>query len=99
MPDMFRAHPVETRIFLVLLLMIAGLSLTTDTFLTLGNITSLLNNNAVNLIWAVGLLVVLIAGALYLAGPLAPSRDVEPLRDEIALHSDRGGRPDRNGLR
>ncbi|MEM1360754.1 MAG: ABC transporter permease [Pseudomonadota bacterium] len=68
-----RDYPVETRLFFVLLAMCVGLSLATDTFLTLGNITSLLNNNAVNLIWAVGLLVVLIAGGIDISFAVAAS--------------------------
>ena len=60
----FRANPVETRLAAVLIAMFIGLSLLSDQFLTLGNLTSLANNNAVNLIWAVGLLVVLIAGGI-----------------------------------
>ena len=59
-----RANPVETRLGAVLIVMFIALSLLSDHFLTLGNLTSLANNNAVNLIWAVGLLVVLIAGGI-----------------------------------
>ena len=59
-----RAYPTETKLFLVLSLLFIALSLTSDSFFTLGNLTSLLNNNAVNVIWAVGLLVVLIAGGI-----------------------------------
>ncbi|NOD89870.1 MULTISPECIES: ABC transporter permease [unclassified Ruegeria] len=73
MRDHFRTHPVEARLSVVLLLMIFGLSLGTDTFLTMGNVTSLLNNNAVNLIWAVGLLVVLIAGGIDISFAVAAS--------------------------
>ena len=73
MPEVFRTHPVEARLSVVLLLMVLGLSLMTDTFLTLGNITSLLNNNAVNVIWAVGLLVVLIAGGIDISFAVAAS--------------------------
>ena len=73
MRDLFRTYPVEARLSVVLLLMVLGLSLATDTFLTLGNITSLLNNNAVNLIWAVGLLVVLIAGGIDISFAVAAS--------------------------
>lgn len=73
MRDLFRTYPVEARLSVVLFLMILGLSLATDTFLTLGNITSLLNNNAVNLIWAVGLLVVLIAGGIDISFAVAAS--------------------------
>ncbi len=59
-----RANPVETRLGAVLIAVFIALSLLSDQFLTLGNLTSLANNNAVNLIWAVGLLVVLIAGGI-----------------------------------
>ncbi|MBM7069412.1 ABC transporter permease [Actibacterium sp. 188UL27-1] len=70
---MLKANPVEIRLFAVLVAITIGLSLATDTFLTLGNITSLLNNNAVNLIWAVGLLVVLIAGGIDISFAVAAS--------------------------
>lgn len=48
----------------MLIALCTGLGLASDSFLSLGNLTSLLNNNAVNVIWAVGLLVVLIAGGI-----------------------------------
>ncbi|MEM7696128.1 MAG: ABC transporter permease [Pseudomonadota bacterium] len=73
MRRLFADYPVETRLFLVLLAMCVALSVATDTFFTLGNITSLLNNNAVNLIWAVGLLVVLIAGGIDISFAVAAS--------------------------
>lgn len=73
MGKLFRDHPVEARLSVVLIAMIAGLSLATDTFLTMANLTSLLNNNAVNLIWAVGLLVVLIAGGIDISFAVAAS--------------------------
>ena len=73
MRSLLAAHPVETRLALALLAMVAGLSLATDTFLTMANLTSLLNNNAVNLIWAVGLLVVLIAGGIDISFAVAAS--------------------------
>jgi simple sugar transport system permease protein len=73
MRRLLRDHPVEARLGVVLIAMIVGLSLATDTFLTLGNLTSLLNNNAVNLIWAVGLLVVLIAGGIDISFAVAAS--------------------------
>ena len=73
MRELFRTYPVESRLSVVLLLVVVVLSLTTDTFLTLANITSLLNNNAVNLIWAVGLLVVLVAGGIDISFAVAAS--------------------------
>ena len=68
-----RLNTIESRLLWVLGLMIVGLSLTSDQFLTLGNLTSLLNNNAVNLIWAVGLLVVLVAGGIDISFAVAAS--------------------------
>ena len=68
-----RELAVELRLGLVLLAMCAGLSLAAPQFLTMGNLTSLLNNSAVNLIWAVGLLVVLIAGGIDISFAVAAS--------------------------
>ena len=73
MHKVFSSHPVEARLSVVLLLMVIGLGLSTDTFLTVANLTSLLNNNAVNLIWAVGLLVVLVAGGIDISFAVAAS--------------------------
>lgn len=73
MRDFFRTRQVELRLLIVLAALCVGLSLTTETFLTAGNLTSLLNNNSVNLIWAVGLLVVLIAGGIDISFAVASS--------------------------
>ena len=73
MRNFIRAHTVETRLTVVLILMIVGLSLASEQFMTMTNLTSLLNNNAVNLIWAVGLLVVLIAGGIDISFAVAAS--------------------------
>ena len=73
MRSYFRAHPTEFWLMSVLLLMILGLSIASDQFLSLGNLTSLLNNNSVNLIWAVGLLVVLVAGGIDISFAVAAS--------------------------
>ena len=73
MRDAFRGYGVELRLGAVLLLICLGLSLASPQFLTLANLTSLLNNNAVNLIWAVGLLVVLIAGGIDISFAVAAS--------------------------
>ncbi|MGL4309975.1 MAG: ABC transporter permease [Paracoccaceae bacterium] len=73
MRDFLRAYPAESKLLLVLILLCAGLSLTTDSFFTLVNFTSLLNNHAVNVIWAVGLLVVLIAGGIDISFAVAAS--------------------------
>ncbi len=56
MRNFLRAYPAEAKLLLVLILLFIGLSLASDSFSTASNLTSLLNNNAVNVIWAVGLL-------------------------------------------
>lgn len=73
MNNFVRNRQIEFRLLIVLVALCIGLSLGTDTFLTMANITSLLNNNAVNLIWAVGLLVVLIAGGIDISFAVAAS--------------------------
>lgn len=73
MPRVFQTHKIEMRLGIVLAALFVFLSIATDTFFTLGNLTSLLNNNAVNLIWAVGLLVVLIAGGIDISFAVAAS--------------------------
>lgn len=73
MRKIFTTHPVEARLSVALAVLVIGLGLSTDTFLTLSNLTSLLNNNAVNIIWAVGLLVVLIAGGIDISFAVAAS--------------------------
>ena len=73
MREFLNSRQVELRLFIVLAALCLFLSLATDTFLTAGNLTSLLNNNAVNLIWAVGLLVVLIAGGIDISFAVASS--------------------------
>ena len=64
MLSFIRAYPTETKLLSVLVLLCLALSLSSDSFLTLGNFASLLNNYSVNVIWATGLLVVLIAGGI-----------------------------------
>lgn len=73
MGKFIRNYPTEFRLAIVLVLLCVFLSLTSDSFFTLLNFTSLLNNNSVNLIWAVGLLVVLIAGGIDISFAVAAS--------------------------
>jgi len=73
MRDFLRAYPAEAKLLAVLVLIVGFLSVASPQFMTLGNLTSLLNNNAVNLIWAVGLLVVLIAGGIDISFAVAAS--------------------------
>ena len=68
-----RRHSVELKLGAVLLVLCVALSILSPQFLSLGNLTSLLNNNAVNLIWAVGLLVVLVAGGIDISFAVAAS--------------------------
>jgi simple sugar transport system permease protein len=72
MRDILR-HQTELRLAIVLLLICAFLGWNAPEFLTWGNLTRLLNNNAVNLIWAVGLLVVLVAGGIDISFAVAAS--------------------------
>ncbi len=73
MRNFLRAYPAEAKLLLVLILLFIGLSPASDSFFTASNLTSLLNNNAVNVIWAVGLLVVLIAGGIDISFAVAAS--------------------------
>jgi simple sugar transport system permease protein len=73
MREVLRAYPAEAKLALVLLLLCSGLALAAPEFLSLVNLTSLLNNNAVNLIWAAGLLVVLVAGGIDISFAVAAS--------------------------
>lgn len=58
---------------LLILLLSAFLSLATDSFLSLQNVFDLLNNQSVNIIFAVGLVVVLIAGGIDISFSVAAS--------------------------
>ena len=63
----------ERWLLLVILAMGAALSLVTPTFLTLPNLFDLLNQSAVNIIFGVGLLVVLVAGGIDISFAVAAS--------------------------
>jgi simple sugar transport system permease protein len=73
MGSFLRDHPTEARLAVVLAAICAALAVTTDSFLTFVNLASLLNNTSVNLIWAAGLLVVLIAGGIDISFAVAAS--------------------------
>ena len=73
MRSFFRAYPNEASLLAVLVVICVFLAFASKSFFTLGNLTSLLNNNAVNVIWAVGLLVVLIAGGIDISFAVAAS--------------------------
>ena len=69
----FRAHPTESSLLIVLLILGVALSATTGQFFTISNAFNLLNTSAVNLIFAVGLLVVLISGGIDISFAVAAS--------------------------
>jgi simple sugar transport system permease protein len=73
LPRIFRAHPTETWLVIVLAIMCLSLSLTSDKFFTVANLFNLLNTSSTNLIFAVGLLVVLIAGGIDISFAVAAS--------------------------
>jgi len=79
----------ERWLVLVILLMAAGLSVLTSTFLSLPNLFDLLNASAVNIIFGVGLLVVLIAGGIDISFAVAAS--VVQYLTAIAVASIGGG--------
>jgi simple sugar transport system permease protein len=73
MRDYLRTHEGEVRLFVVLAALTLYLGFASPIFLSAGNLASLLNNNAVNVIWAVGLLVVLITGGIDISFAVAAS--------------------------
>jgi simple sugar transport system permease protein len=73
LPKLLRAHPTETWLVVVLLAICIGLSLTSDKFFTIANLFNLLNTSSTNLIFSVGLLVVLIAGGIDISFAVAAS--------------------------
>ncbi|GGA62385.1 ABC transporter permease [Pelagibacterium lentulum] len=66
-------QPMESKIALLLVAIMIGLSVATDTFLTMQNLFDLINNNSVNLIFALGLLVVLVFGGIDISFAVAAS--------------------------
>lgn len=73
MRNYLRDNPTEVRLLILLLALCVGLSIASDSFFTLVNFADLLNNSAVNIIWAFGLLVVLIAGGIDISFAVAAS--------------------------
>ena len=73
MRKLINSNATEVALIGVLLLIGIFLSLSTDRFFTLGNVFDLLNTSAVNIIFAVGLLVVLIAGGIDISFAVAAS--------------------------
>ncbi|CVI57414.1 ABC transporter permease [Agrobacterium leguminum] len=66
-------HTTEFTLLVVMVLLCTGLSFATDRFLTISNAFDVLNVSAVNIIFAVGLLVVLISGGIDISFAVAAS--------------------------
>jgi len=64
MPKIIRSHPIEFGLLIFMIIVCVLLSFGSPRFLTLVNISDLINTSSVNIIFAVGLLVVLIAGGI-----------------------------------
>ena len=73
MHSLLRRNATEFWLLLVVFALGLFLSLATDQFLSLVNFTDLLNTSAVNIIFAMGLVVVLIAGAIDISFAVAAS--------------------------
>lgn len=73
MRKIVQSHATEFALLAVIALISLFLSLATDRFFTLGNAFDLLNTSSVNIIFAVGLLVVLIAGGIDISFAVAAS--------------------------
>lgn len=68
-----RSHATELTLLAVIAVICIFLSMATDRFFTLGNAFDLLNTSSVNIIFAVGLLVVLISGGIDISFAVAAS--------------------------
>lgn len=73
MAKFFRTHGTESALLLVIAVISLILSLITDRYFTIGNAFDLLNTSSVNIIFAVGLLVVLISGGIDISFAVAAS--------------------------
>jgi simple sugar transport system permease protein len=69
----FLPHTTEAWLVIVILALSAMLGITTGTFFTASNLLDLINVNAVNVIFAVGLLVVLVTGGIDISFAVAAS--------------------------
>jgi len=70
---LLRAHPTESWLVVLLLGISVALSLSTGQYLSFANLFNLLNTSSVNVIFAVGLLVVLISGGIDISFAVAAS--------------------------
>jgi simple sugar transport system permease protein len=73
MRKLLHTHTTELALLVIIVVISMLLSLATDRFLSLGNAFDLLNTSSVNIIFAVGLLVVLISGGIDISFAVAAS--------------------------
>jgi simple sugar transport system permease protein len=73
MRSFIRTHATESSLLAVIAIICVFLSFATNNFFSLGNTFDLLNTSSVNIIFAVGLLVVLIAGGIDISFAVAAS--------------------------
>ncbi|MBS1165207.1 MAG: putative permease component of transporter [Proteobacteria bacterium] len=73
MVKFIRTHGTESALLAVIVVISFVLSLVTDRYFTVGNAFDLLNTSSVNIIFAVGLLVVLISGGIDISFAVAAS--------------------------
>ena len=73
MRELIRTSPTEAWLLAVLFALGAVLALSTDQFLSIVNVADLFNTSAVNIIFAMGLVVVLISGAIDISFAVAAS--------------------------
>ncbi|MEM9223493.1 MAG: ABC transporter permease [Pseudomonadota bacterium] len=73
MRELIRGSPTEAWLVAVLVALCLILSLASDQFASIVNVTDLLNTSAINIIFAMGLLVVLISGAIDISFAVAAS--------------------------
>ncbi|MEO1102523.1 MAG: ABC transporter permease [Pseudomonadota bacterium] len=73
MRELIRGSPTEAWLLVVLAALCLVLGLSSDQFASLVNVTDLLNTSAINIIFAMGLLVVLISGAIDISFAVAAS--------------------------
>ena len=73
MVRIFNSHPTETWLVIIIIMASAILSVFSEQYLTLVNAFDLLNSISINVIFAVGLLVVLISGGIDISFAVAAS--------------------------
>ena len=73
MVRVFNSHPTETWLLIIIIAASAILSVSSEQYLTLVNAFDLLNSISINVIFAVGLLVVLISGGIDISFAVAAS--------------------------